>query len=98
MNSEFLLVVLLGKVLLYAIQQVTPLEKIKIEYLQKLLSCDFCLGSWLFFFLSLMFDLRIEGLPHIIILSPFLLGVAISFIVHLISLGWRTKFETIVIE
>jgi len=97
-NSEFLLVVILGKVLLYTIQQFAPLESIKIEYLHKLISCDFCLGSWLFFFLSWMFDLQIEGLPNIQILSPFLLGVGISFVVHLISLGWKAKFETIIIE
>ena len=97
MTGEFILIVILGRVLLYAVQSVAGNVELG-GFVKKLVSCDFCLGCWLFFGLMWGFDQRIVGIPHIPILSHFLLGIVVSFVVHLIRIGWTTKFETIVIE
>lgn len=97
MTGEFLLIVVLGRGLLYAIQNVAGHVELR-GLLKKLVSCDFCLGCWLYFGLMLAFDQRIEGIPHIPILSHFLLGILVSLVVHVFVIGWKTKFETLVIE
>lgn len=97
MTSEFLLIVVLGRILLYAIQNVAGNVKLP-KFFEKLVRCDFCLGCWLYFALMWAFHQRITGIPHIPILSHFLLGILVSFVVHVFVLGWKTKFEKIVIE
>lgn len=97
MTIEFLALVVLGRVLLYAIQDVAKNVQLR-GLLKKLVSCDFCLGCWLYFGLFLVYDQSIVGIPHIPILSHFLLGILVSLILHVFVIGWKTKFETIVIE
>ena len=100
MLSKFLFLAVIGKILLYAIQIFPLIIKIKQlnSFLDRLLSCDFCLGFWVYFILDLFFKVWFEGLTFVPILSPFLMGGFIAFIVHLLSLGWRTKFEVIILE
>ena len=95
---NFIIFAVGGKLLIYVIQKFTPLEGIKNKYFHKLISCDFCLGCWINFFLALAYNVRIGGIPQVFLLSHFLIGIATSFLVHLISIGWREKFEVIVIE
>lgn len=97
-NIEFLTIVVLGRALLYTIQNVAGKLVIRPKFFEQLVSCDFCLGCWLFFGLMWVFDQRIIGIPHIPILSHFLLGILVSLVVHVFVIGWKTKFETIVIE
>lgn len=100
MLTKFLVLALVGKIVIYAGQSL--LQSIKINnpnsFFGKLVSCDFCFGCWIYFFLDLVFGVWFEGILFVPILSPFLIGVLTSFIVHLISLGWRTKFEVIILE
>jgi hypothetical protein len=42
--------------------------------------------------------LNLFSIPYIFIISEFLTGAVVSFLIHLISLGWKTKFEVIVLE
>lgn len=74
------------------------LKKIKtIEYLH---SCDLCFGTWVYAFLSLFMQtelLSVLGFEYVPVLSEIVTGGVISFIVHLISIGWKAKFEVIVV-
>lgn len=100
MLSEFFLVLGLGKLALYTIDKFPLTIKIKnrSQFLNELFSCDFCLGVWVYSVLFFLTGTWFENVSFIPILSPLLIGTFASFLMHLISLGWRTKFEVIIIE
>jgi len=64
--------------------------------LKKLFTCDLCLGVWVYFSLCGFYRLEIvssfTGI-YIPLASEFLTGAIISFVVHLISIGWKFKFS-----
>ena len=96
----------LGKLFIFLIQK-SPYMKFIIgffkgrskEFLEELFGCDLCLGVWVYFFLALLFqyanvDVNILDIPNAPIISAIITGAITSFVVHLISLGWRDKFST----
>lgn len=101
MLANWLIYISIGKILVYlGMQFPLPsfLKKIKsIEYLH---GCDLCFGVWVFGFLALFMQmdlLTVLGFQYVPVLSQLVTGGAISFIVHLLSLGWKAKFEVIVV-
>ncbi len=95
-----------GKLLIY-LGQKFPKTKLPIignlfqkgKFLEQLFVCDLCLGVWIYFFLALLMKISIVyELTAIPILSEFLTGTIVSFMVHLISIGWNEKFGTIVVN
>ncbi len=88
-----------GKVLIYLIQKF-PLTLYISRYwkiLRDLVECDLCLGVWVYSLLNLFafrltfYSDRSDWIGEIIT------GSAISFIMHLISIGWKEKFGVIFI-
>ena len=105
---------LLGKLLIYLWQlfPLSSYLSSKWKPLQKLFGCDLCLGVWIFWFLALIFE-EINPFLSVMdkyvmystvlavfafIFTAFLTGAITSFIVHIFSLGWNTKFQTIVVQ
>lgn len=90
----------LGKLLIFTIQKYPLTEKLREihPFIRDGLDCDFCLGCWVYLFLAWVFGMNIfEGyLPYIPLITELLGGIVISFIMHLISIGWRDKFSIIV--
>jgi uncharacterized protein with PQ loop repeat len=88
------------KALLHTIQKfpLVPLLTNKFVFLKGLVECDFCLGCWLYFGGNLIFKIKLLGIENVPILSEFLLGILLSLIVHLISIGWKEKFGVIHFE
>lgn len=67
--------------------------------LYDLWSCDLCLGTWVFTFLSAFFGLNLLGeYFYMPFLSELLTGAATSLLVHLLRLGFEAKFSVIRIE
>jgi putative flippase GtrA len=67
------------------------------EFLEELFGCDMCLGFWVYLTLALLFqyanvDVNILDIPNAPIISAIITGAITSFVVHLISIGWRDKF------
>jgi len=110
---EFLVFACVGKLFIFLWQQF-PLSSYlssKWKPLQKLFECDLCFGVWVFSFLALFIP---EANPLILIVDDWLLtpilasvvyvfiafiyGASTSFLVHIFSIGWNAKFQTIVIE
>lgn len=85
----------IGRLALFLIGQL-PI-KMTNKILDKLFTCDLCLGVWIYFFLCIFSRLEIVsefvGGAYIPILNEFLTGAIISFVVHLISIGWKFKFS-----
>jgi hypothetical protein len=100
--AELLLLTIFGRILIFLWMEFPlPRWADSIEFIHKLHSCDLCSGVWGYTILFLIFNvdiLQMLGLPHIIFIGGLLTGGAISFLVHLVTIGYRTKFSSIVIE
>lgn len=93
-----------GKLLIY-LWQMFPLpvsdKKTYISQLvYKLHQCDLCSGVWIYCIIALLFGIDIiqaEFGYTVQIAGALVTGAITSFVVHIFSLGWREKFEVIVI-
>lgn len=96
----------LGKLFIFLIQK-SPYMKFIIgffkgrsrSFLEELFGCDLCLGFWVYLTLALLFqyanvNVNILDIPYAPIISAIITGAITSFVVHLISIGWRDKFST----
>ncbi len=80
------------------------------KFLEELFGCDLCLGFWIYSGLGFLLDVNIIreiiDVPIlnpilfwiVIILSEFITGAVTTFIVHIFSVGWNSKFQNIIIE
>jgi hypothetical protein len=97
---DWILFAILGKVLVYLWMSI-PIPKWRISFLNYLHNCDLCSGVWIYFFLSVVWDIDILHtwfyFPHHIV-NFFVTGAITSFIVHVFSIGFREKFLHIVIS
>jgi hypothetical protein len=64
-----------------------------------LFSCDLCLGFWVYSGLAYIINVNLVGeLFNVPILSEFITGAIMSFIMHLISAGWEARYSNYIIE
>lgn len=100
MTGEFLVYVAVGRLLIWVGQTFfAETFKVKSRVLHKLVSCDLCLGVWVYTVLAYFFKITIlkDLFFYTPLLSELYTGVAVSFAMHLIVMGWREKFDTVVI-
>lgn len=108
MILNFLVFALTGKIIVFLFQK---FPKSKLPFigklfldgglLEELFSCDLCLGVWVYSFLSFLLEhtlLEEFGFPYVLIVDEIITGMVVSFLVHIFSLGWNSKFQNIVIE
>lgn len=100
MIEDLVIYFAVGKVSIYLIQKFPLTQKLseKSELLEKLFNCQLCLGVWVYTFLALMFGFYWKSFVYIPVVSELLFGACASFVMWLISLGWNSQFQTIVIE
>lgn len=101
MLSEWIAFILLGRVAIYLWMQF-PLPEVlnskrTIHYLH---NCDLCSGVWIYSILAgfMQMDL-LEPLNfwYVPVVSEVLVGMVISFLVHIFVIGWKAKFDTVVL-
>lgn len=96
--SKLFFYIAIGKLSIYFIQIFPPVELLyrvpKIgKYLEKLIECDLCLGVWVYWFLAFFFSVNyMQEWFYVPVLCELLTGAITSFIMHLISIGWKEKF------
>ncbi len=92
--SKLFFYIAIGKLSIYFIQIFPPIQILyKWKYLEKLLSCDLCLGTWVFAFYAWTFKINfMQEWFYVPILCEIVTGAIASFIVHLVSIGWKDKF------
>lgn len=104
--TRLVIYVLVGKLLIFIFQKF-PKHTLPLigrlfrdgKFLEELFSCDLCLGVWVYAGLSFIFSVNILGeYFYIPILCEFITGGAISFLMHLFSAGWESKYQNIIIE
>ena len=105
-DVQLVLLMLTGKVCIYTIQKFANanelVEQIKMKWLyqfvSKLLSCNFCLGTWIYFFITCAFRVALfKSVFYFPVVSELATGATISLVVHLFSIGWNEWFGTLVI-
>jgi hypothetical protein len=97
--DSFFWFAVVGKLLIFVLA-VSPLGKIKIKIWDEMIHCDLCFGVWVYFGLAILFHIDIMSgtFFHIPIIGELITGIATSYIVHLISMGFKAKFTQIVIK
>jgi len=94
-----------GKIAIY-ILQIFPKEKLpyigkyftESKFLYELFSCELCLGVWIYTILAFFFKANIYDSFYVPVISEALTGISTSFLVHLVSEGWRSKYSVIEIR
>lgn len=70
------------------------------EWMEQLHKCDLCSGVWVYSILSFLFRFDIPeviGFEYVPLVGALITGCIISWLVHLFILGWRAKYEVVVI-
>ena len=103
MIFDFVIFALVGKIIIFLLQK---FPKPKLPFIGKLFregglldelfECDLCLGFWIYFGLAFIFEIDI-GID-VPVLSEFIIGAVTTFVVHVFSVGWSTKFQNFIIE
>lgn len=101
--TEFIIYALIGKMIIFFVQTF-PLPKLPIigelfrsgKFLHDLVSCDLCLGFWVYLFLSIEGTVYItERYVQFPILNNIVTAMFVSFVMHLLTIGWQDKFGII---
>ena len=102
--EHFIIYGLIGRLFIW-LWQISPYQRVidfigneKVRgYLQELFDCDLCLGVWVYFILALIMKMNMYNF-YVPIVSEILTGASVSFIAHLMAIGWKEKFSTIIIN
>ena len=96
MHSSVLVFLLIGKLVLYLARKSPYLKGLetKGDFLKGLVTCDLCLGVWVYFALSLvMGHVWFMDVFYTPILSEAITGALASFVVYVFTNGWNTLFR-----
>ncbi len=105
--TQIVIFALVGKLVIFLLQKFfTPHLPLigrlfeEEKFLSKLFSCDLCLGFWIYFGLALITNVNVIGelFIYVPILSEFITGAIVSFIMHLISAGWNAHYQNVIVE
>lgn len=72
----------------------------KYEWLNELHKCDLCSGCYIYSILSFFMEtdlLDATGFGYIPIVGAVVTGIIVSWIVHIFTLGWKAKYEIVVV-
>lgn len=103
MIVEFIIFSLVGKLIIFFVQTF-PLSKLPIfgelfkngKFLHDLVSCDLCLGFWVYLGLSFMTGTTItESYNYPPYVSEVVTAMFASFVMHMVTIGWNEKFGII---
>jgi hypothetical protein len=99
MDGRFVLYMAVGKLLIWTLQRFFFDNKFKVKFLERLFECDLCLGTWVYIAIALAFHVVLlkDAFSYYPVLSEIITGVLSSFIMHILSIGWREKFYTVVV-
>lgn len=98
MTGVFVVYVAVGKLLIYIGQKFLA-DNFRNKFLHKLFECDLCLGVWVYVILALCFKMMIlqDILPYVPFVTEVITGIVTSFLMHLLSIGYREKFSVIIV-
>ena len=91
---EWLVYAGVGRLLIFLAGKFSLPQRLqKIEWLEKLHSCDLCLGVWVYVFLAIFLNVDLLtlwfGFYYVPVLSEIVTGGVTSYIVWLLVIGFR---------
>jgi hypothetical protein len=94
-SVEFILYVAVGKLIIYLLQKFLS----DAQFLKILVSCDLCVGVWVYTILSGLFQIRLleDVYFYVPLVTEFITGCVVSYAVHLLSIGFREKHLPVII-
>ncbi len=99
--AKWIIFLILGRIVIHIWQQFHfPRFLKKYEWLKKLHECDLCSGVYAYSILSFFMEtdlLEVTGFGYIPIIGAVVTGIVISWLVHVFILGWKAKYEIVVI-
>ena len=95
MSVEFLLYVAVGKLMIYLAQKSLS----NVQSLEKLVSCDLCVGVWIYTILSGLFQIRLleDVYWYVPLVSELITGSIVSYLVHLLTIGFKEKHLPVIV-
>ena len=95
MSVEFLVFAIAGRLLIYLIQKWGK----DLNLLVKLTGCDLCVGVWVYAILSGLFQIRLleDVYWYVPVVSEIITGCVTSYLVHLVTIGFREKHLPVII-
>jgi hypothetical protein len=98
MTVEFLLLSLIGKLFIFLGMNFPPFSESRIDFVRRVWTCDLCSGVYVYTLLSIVMRVSLfNELFYVPFVSEVITGGILAFVIHLISLGWKSKFEVVVI-
>jgi hypothetical protein len=99
MSISFLVFLVIGKLFIYLGMHFPPLAESRFSFVKRLWTCDLCAGVWVYSFLSLvMGEILFREIFYFPLVSELATGGLVGFLMHILILGWKSKFEVIIIE
>jgi len=99
MTLTYILYLLIGRFLIFIGMRFPLFVESRYKFVRKLFSCDLCLGVWAYTFLSVASgEILFKSWFYVWGFSELITGCISAFLVHVFLIGWREKFQTIVIE
>jgi hypothetical protein len=93
--SDLVAYFIIGKLTIFMLQNFPPVRMLgeKVGFLGELVSCDLCLGVWVFWFFALIFKVNFfYELGYVPILCELLTGAAASLLMYIFRIGWADRF------
>lgn len=93
---DWIVLALVGKILIYLWQQF-PLPKAleKFKTIEKLHLCDLCAGVHIYALMSWVMGVYVFS--YVPVVSEYITGGVVSFLVHIFSIGFREKFGNVLV-
>lgn len=99
--AKWILFLAIGKIAIHVFQQFQlPTFLKRFIWFVKLHDCDLCSGVWIYMLLSLFLSvdlLSVLVFEYVPLVSEVVTGIVISWLVHIFSLGWKSKYEVVII-
>ena len=95
MSVEFLVYVVIGKLLIYLSGKAFG----NVGFLDILMSCDLCSGVWIYTILAGLFQIRLleDVYWYVPLVSELITGCVVSYLVHLLTIGFREKHLPVIL-
>ena len=101
MLSDWLVFILLGRVVIYLWQSFHLPDFLNtMRTIRYLHGCDLCSGVWVYSILAGLLQIDILeplGFWYVPLVSEILVGMVTSFLVHIFIIGWKAKFDVVVV-
>lgn len=101
MDTKFFIFLLVGYLFVWLGMKFPPLSESKIVIVKRIWTCTLCSGCYVFTFFAFVFgidEVLIGIKTGILPIDYAIVGCVSSFIAHIFTIGWDTKFSIIEIK